>query len=214
MNIHLKGILPHPLRETGAAANSAVWGKNLTLPAGERVFFSAPSGRGKTTLLMILYGVRRDYDGAAAFNDTPVRELPPHRWTEIRRRGMAVVFQEMRLFGELTAWENILLKARLGGAVEPEKIRAMAERLGVAECLGRPCRFLSLGQQQRVAIIRALSQPFFWLFLDEPFSHLDSGNVECACALIDSECRARGAGILAAGHGGERALACGREMVL
>ena len=214
MDIHLQGILPHPLRETAATADSAVWGRNVTFTAGGRFLLSAPSGKGKTTLLMILYGVRRDYDGAAAFNETAVRDLAPRRWAEIRRRSISVVFQEVRLFAELTAWENILLKARLGGAASPEKIRGMAEQLGVAECLGRPCRFLSLGQQQRVAIVRALVQPFRWLFLDEPFSHLDADNTERACRLIDAECRERNAGILTVGHGGTHALKYGKERVL
>jgi putative ABC transport system ATP-binding protein len=82
---------------------------------------------------------------------------------------------------------------------DTQQIEAMAEMLGVRRLLNRKAAFLSYGERQRVAIIRSLVQPFQWLLLDEPFSHLDQNNITKASQLIVEECRKRNAGIIVAG---------------
>ncbi len=72
----------------------------------------------------------------------------------------------------------------------------MAEKLGIASILHQRAGLCSYGEQQRIAIIRALVQPFSWLMMDEPFSHLDIANTKKAAALIAEECRKRNAGFL------------------
>jgi ABC-type lipoprotein export system ATPase subunit len=79
---------------------------------------------------------------------------------------------------------------------ESSMIDTMAEQLGITHVLQQPAGICSYGEQQRVAIIRALIQPFSWLVLDEPFSHLDKINSRKAAELIDTECRKRNAGML------------------
>jgi len=72
----------------------------------------------------------------------------------------------------------------------------MAEKLNVAPLLGKMCKHMSFGEQQRVAIIRSLCQPFEYLLMDEPFSHLDKGNIKIACELIRDKCVKNNAGLI------------------
>jgi ABC-type lipoprotein export system ATPase subunit len=123
-------------------------------------------------------------------------------WSELRKNSIAVVFQDLRLFPELTALENILIKAKLAGSVSKEEILSNAEKLGITERMNVRCRFLSLGQQQRVAILRGLAQPFRFLLLDEPFSHLDEKNIALATSIITQACRKNNAGLLLTSLGG------------
>ena len=98
--------------------------------------------------------------------------------------------------------ENICLSPIT--AINEADILAMARKMGVQEHLQKPCRKLSLGQQQRIALIRSLSRPFQWLLLDEPFSHLDEFNAKLAMDLILETAERQQAGIIATalGHSG------------
>ena len=115
---------------------------------------------------------------------------------EYRRKKMAVVFQGLQIFDELTALENIQLKNDLTKFTTEAKMREMAEKLGIASLLDRKAAILSFGQKQRIALVRALCQPFEFLLLDEPFSHLDLANAKLCLELINEECSARGAGYI------------------
>jgi ABC-type lipoprotein export system ATPase subunit len=116
----------------------------------------------------------------------------------MRQQQLSVIFQDLRIFEQLTAGENIELKRIM--IPQPyctaEKIQEMAARLNVTHVLGQSGKTLSYGERQRIAIIRALSQPFEWLIMDEPFSHLDEENAQRAADLIGEECRARNAGFI------------------
>ena len=109
---------------------------------------------------------------------------------------MSIVFQDLRLFAEQTVNENIELKRQLNPFHPAEKIKEMAERLGIGSKLSSKCRICSYGEQQRVAIIRALMQPYDFLLLDEPFSHLDEANSKKAMALMLEESKARNAAMV------------------
>ena len=103
----------------------------------------------------------------------------------------------MRLFANLTTRENIELKRVMYKPMYDEKIiDTMAERLGITHILNQTAATCSYGEQQRIAIIRSLMQPFEWLIMDEPFSHLDEANTAKAAALIDEECKKRNAGFI------------------
>ncbi|MCX6136451.1 MAG: ATP-binding cassette domain-containing protein [Ignavibacteriales bacterium] len=212
MSIELAGVVPLPLKEFVRNHPSDVWNQNLSFIIGERIFLSAPSGRGKTTLLMILYGVRKDYEGAVTYESDRIDSWSHQQWTGARRNSVSVLFQELRLFPHMTGLDNIELKNAVAGSVLRHKIEEYAVRLDVHECLHRPCRQLSLGQQQRIALIRSLMQPFTWLLLDEPFSHLDRTNADKLAALVDEECSLRNAGLLVTGFSMPDGLRCGREL--
>ncbi|MGL4599716.1 MAG: ATP-binding cassette domain-containing protein [Bacteroidia bacterium] len=201
MQLNFRNVLPIPLADTPLPAGS-LWKSDTSFESQARCLVQAPSGTGKTTIISLLYGLRSDYDGQLLFDNQDVRTFSVDQWTEIRKQKLAVVFQDLRLFPQLTALENIQLKNELTKTLNEGRIREMAEQLGVAHKLDAPCGKLSLGQQQRIAIIRALAQPFELILLDEPFSHLDEANIRKAAELISQSCTANGAGLLLTSLGG------------
>ena len=105
-------------------------------------------------------------------------------------------FQDLRLFLELSALENLKLNNALTNFKTEQEMKSLIEASGLGEKMHAATGTLSFGQRQRVAIIRALCQPFRWLMLDEPFSHLDDANSKVMASLIDSEVSNQGAGLI------------------
>ena len=194
-NISFHNITPAPLAGV-IDLNTRIWEKELSFEKGKKYKIFAPSGKGKSTFMHIIYGIRSDFAGELCLDQTPAAKLKKEHWAEIRQREFSIVFQDLRLFLELTALENIKVNAVLTNNVSEEKINSMAETLGITRFLHKKSATLSYGERQRVAIIRALVQPFDWLLLDEPFSHLDKENIKIASTLIEKEVEERKAGML------------------
>ncbi len=165
-------------------ASSQVWMQTLRFERPGAYLVEAESGTGKSSLCAFVYGNRRDYRGEIRFNDVDIRSFSVADWCEVRRRHLAYLPQEMRLFPELTAIENIQIKNRLTNRFSDGEIRNMLERLEIGGKADVVAGRLSVGQQQRVAIIRALAQPFDFILLDEPVSHLDTRNNLIVAAMI------------------------------
>lgn len=199
-SITLTNVLPQVFRNS-EPCGSQVWLQSLTLERGCRVCIAAESGRGKSSLLSFIYGNRRDYDGTIAFDGTDIRTLGIEQWCDVRCRHLALLPQELRLFPELTALQNIDIKNRLTGYMSEERIMEMLAILGVTDRANTPCGRMSVGQQQRVALVRALCQPFDFILLDEPVSHLDRENNLRAAALVEEEATRTGAGIISTSVG-------------
>jgi putative ABC transport system ATP-binding protein len=195
MRIEFKNVLPIPLADTPLSAESC-WKKESVIDSGNRYLVEAPSGTGKTTLVNIIYGTRRDYEGNVLMDGKDIAGFSIDHWTMLRQEFLSAVFQDLRLFPQLTAMENLRIKNNLKSALKEEEITHMAEELGVAHRLNQKCGTLSLGQQQRIAIIRSLAQPFRFILLDEPFSHLDEENARKACKMIEAACIKNQAGLL------------------
>ncbi len=193
MTLSLQGLCPGYL--SSAAQNSGIWGHELLFEPGERVFVRAPSGRGKTSLIHLLYGLRTDAAGAVLWDKTNILEADSGTLAALRARDVSIVFQDLRLFPQLTLWENLLVKKALGSLVEVTELNDWLERLGLAHRRDQPAGKLSYGEQQRTAILRALLPEFKWLLLDEPFSHLDAENARKALDLIAEVADRHGAGI-------------------
>ena len=102
------------------------------------------------------------------------------------------------MFAEQTVLQNLEIKRQLNPYHTETKIAAMAKRLGIENKLTKLCKTCSYGEQQRIAIIRALLQPFNFLLLDEPFSHLDEANRKKAMELMEEEAALRKATIVLA----------------
>ena len=115
-----------------------------------------------------------------------------------RGHSISIVFQDLRLFPNHTVMQNISVKRQLQPYHKKNKIEYMAERLGIKNKLNRICGVCSYGEQQRIAIIRALQQPFDFILLDEPFSHLDEQNRMKAMDLIQEEANERKASVILA----------------
>ena len=193
--ICLQQVLPHVFATRDSIA-SDIWHRNLTFRKGERCLIEAASGTGKSSLCSYLYGYRRDYEGIITFDGKNIRTLDTAEWTALRRRSLSLLFQELRLFPELTALENVLLKNRLTGYKTHREILNLFETAGIADKANERTDTLSFGQQQRVAFIRSLCQPFDFLLLDEPVSHLDEANAEVLASLLNEEAVRQEAGIL------------------
>lgn len=198
MNLKLKNLLPLPLRDRLAERPSDVWQQHIDLRQGDAVFIRAPSGAGKTTLVHILYGLRQDYTGEICWNGNDIKDQNPETLAQWRSRHISIIFQDLRIFPELSAWENLQLKRRLTNSISEATCSDWLERLGIAHRKDKPAQTLSYGEQQRLVIIRALLQPFAWLLMDEPFSHLDKANTEKAITLIHEVVASNKAGLLLA----------------
>jgi ABC-type lipoprotein export system ATPase subunit len=181
----------------GAREFSQVWNQHLVLKKGEQVLVTAPSGKGKSTFISLLYGLRRDFTGQYKIDGTDTRYFSPARWSDARAIEISIVFQDLRLFMDYTAMENLALKGQLEGSVFDENtIRTMAEILGVESLLDKKCNQLSYGERQRMAIIRSLLQQADFLIMDEPFSHLDDSNADKALDLIQKEASKNGSALI------------------
>lgn len=180
---------------------SDVWQCDLTLERGRHYLIVAESGTGKSSLCAYLYGYRVDYSGTMRFDGRDIRSLSVAEWCQVRQRHIAYLPQEMRLFPELTALENVQLKNRLTGHKTEHEILDWFEALGIPEKVHSPVAKLSIGQQQRVAIIRTLCQPADFILLDEPVSHLDDANNRVVASMVQAEAARQGAGIVATSVG-------------
>ena len=181
--------------------SSEIWRQDVTLERGKRYLISAESGTGKSSMCSYIYGYRQDYSGVIAFDGQDIRQLTVAQWCDIRQRHIAYLPQEMRLFAELTAMENVELKNDLTGFKSRDEICRLFQALGIEDKQDSLVARLSIGQQQRVAIIRALCQPCDFIMLDEPVSHLDDENNRIAADLITQEAARQGAGIIATSVG-------------
>jgi len=177
MDITLEHVCPSFLQGT----ESEVWGKDIRFPEKTVVNVAAPSGTGKTTFMSILYGVLTDYAGSLQFDGKDAACLSRREWAQLRQRKLSFMFQDLRLFDQLTCVDNVLLKANQAkpvDSVDSAFIETAFERLGMTPRLQALTGSCSQGEKQRVAFVRALVQPFDWILLDEPFSHLDEACIK------------------------------------
>lgn len=175
---------------------SEVWHRDLTFEKGKRYLIEAASGTGKSSLCSYIYGYRNDYQGIINFDARNIRSLSVAEWVNVRRHSLSLLFQELRLFPELTALENVLLKNQLTGHKKKKDILSLFQATGLADKVHEKAGRLSLGQQQRVAFVRCLCQPFDFILLDEPVSHLDDSNNGILSRLLQEEAAKQGAGII------------------
>jgi putative ABC transport system ATP-binding protein len=195
MQLAIRNLLPTYL-DKSSTQTSEIWGKDFVFEKGEYIKIVAPSGKGKSSLMNFLYGMRNDYDGTISYSDKNIRDFSIEDLSRYRKDYISIVFQDLRLFPDQTAQENIEIKRQLNPYHPVEKIRDMFQRLGIGDKLSSKCSTCSYGEQQRIAIIRSLMQPFDILLLDEPFSHLDNKNAEKAMELMLEESRLRNATII------------------
>ena len=187
-------------------ARSEVWLTECVLRRGDSYIIEAGSGTGKTSLCAFMYGSRHDYNGTIRFNGEDTAAYNTARWCDVRRRHLAMLPQDMGLFPELTSMENILIKNRLTDRYTEVEIADMLAALEVDNRAYTRAGLLSVGQQQRVALVRALCQPFDFIILDEPVSHLDERNNAAAARLVTNVAKAEGAGVIVTSVGNPLAL--------
>ncbi len=191
-----------------------VWHQELVLEKGRTYLLEADSGHGKSTFCSYVLGYRSDYSGRLLFDSRDARQLRVGEWTQLRLSHVSCLFQELRLFPELTALENVLIKNTLTRYKSLAEITSWFEMLGIGDKLHTPVSRLSFGQQQRVAMMRSLVQPFDFLLADEPISHLDDENAATMSRLMLSEVRRQGAGVVVTSIGKHMDIAYERRLRL
>ena len=194
--ITLQQVLPAVFSETHEGFDSDVWLKNLTIEKGKFYLIEAASGTGKSSFCSYLYGYRHDYSGEILFDNKSSQLLSTRQWTSLRRSSLSFLFQDLRLFPELTARENIELKNNITHHKSELEIRQFFEMMGINDKWDTKVSKMSFGQQQRIAFIRALCQPFDFILLDEPISHLDGANGHIMARILLQECKVQNAGII------------------
>jgi ABC-type branched-subunit amino acid transport system ATPase component len=179
----------------------ALRGVSLRLAQGEIVGLIGPNGSGKTTLLNCLSGVFAPTSGTITAAGRPLRGLPAHR---IARLGVVRTFQNIRLFGALTALTNVEVGALGAGRIPRRRSRehalAMLRELGIEQLAHRWAGTLSYGDQRRLEIARALAGGPRFLLLDEPAAGMNEVESDALRQSIEEIRRERGCGILVVEH--------------
>src|SRR5665213_231886 len=195
MQIQLRHLTADFIEKKNRIA-SQIWEQEVVISKGVHLHIVAPSGSGKTSLMHFIYGLRKDYSGSIFYDDTDVKKFSVENFSAFRQNKLSIIFQDLRLFEDQTVQQNIEIKRILNPYHPAQKIIEMAERLGIKSKLDQTAKTCSYGEQQRIAIIRALMQPFDFLLLDEPYSHLDEANRKKAMELIYEECEKRDAAMI------------------
>lgn len=193
--IELDGVIPKVFSDK-EQTGSDVWNKKIIFEKGKSYLIEAASGTGKSSLCSFIYGYRKDYEGTLSFDGRDVRMLSGKDWTVIRQKNIGIMFQELRLFPELTSIENVMLKNNLTQFRDLDKIKTWFGSLGIEDKWSEPVGKMSFGQQQRVAFMRMLCQPVDFLIMDEPVSHLDDENGGIMGRMLEQEMSERGVGVI------------------
>lgn len=203
--IHLDNTLPNVFLSK-PYLQSDIWRRQVCFEKGKTYLIEAGSGTGKSSLCSFIIGSRQDFDGKILFDGKDTSRLGTKEWSKLRQNNISLLFQELRLFPELTAMENVEIKNSLTHFKSKQEILNWFEILGIADKMSSPVRLMSFGQQQRVAMIRALVQPFDFLLADEPVSHLDEKNSQIMADIMMEEVRRQGAGVIITSIGKHMAL--------
>jgi putative ABC transport system ATP-binding protein len=205
----------HKVYHRGSERIDVLQGVTLDIPQGDFLALMGPSGSGKTTFLGVLSGLDAPDSGEVRWKDRPIRELSFDEQIALRRSGMGFVFQSFGLLPTLSAMENVELPLRVSG-VELDESRARAEtwlgRLGLGDRMHNRTFELSAGQQQRVAVARALIGEPEVVLADEPIAEVDTENADLILEALWEVIR-RGGAVLAATHNPEVLRYSGRVIL-
>jgi ABC-type lipoprotein export system ATPase subunit len=184
---------------------------------GERVALTGPSGSGKSTLLNCLGGVDRPDSGTITLRGERIDKLDTNSLARMRRVHVGTIFQFFHLLPTLTAWENIELPLQLNGIPPPERharVQRFLARIGLAQRADALPGQLSGGEQQRIAIARALAHHPELVLADEPTGNLDSANGANVLALLRELTDELGTTLVLVTHSEEAAAICHRRLHL
>lgn len=187
---------------------------SLGLAAGETLALTGESGSGKSTLLHMI-GALEDFDsGEIELNGTQLAGLEDAGRAALRRRDVALVFQQFNLVPSLNVARNLSFHARLAGREDPGWLGELTQRLGLSELVDMAPEQLSGGQQQRVAIGRALAMRPKLLLADEPTGNLDEAASEAVLDLMLELVRDSGAALFLVTHSEKIAHRLDRQLHL
>ncbi len=181
---------------------------NLALEQGERIAILGKSGSGKTTLLNLISGIDRVDAGEISLSGKKLTSLSDQEWTIFRRAKIGFIFQFFNLIPTLTVWENVALPLELNGLLDAsgkEYARSLLAEVGLADRHKTFPDQLSGGEQQRVAIVRALVHDPALVLADEPTGNLDEETGRQVLALLENLTRKSGKSLVLVTHSTEAA---------
>ena len=132
--IELNRVIPE-IFASRTDISSDIWRKNISFERGKSYLIHAVSGTGKSSLCSYLYGQRGDYRGDILFDGANIATYSTNRWSEMRQTEISILFQDLRLFGELTAMENVWIKNSITNYKSKEEIEQLFEVLGIGDKL-------------------------------------------------------------------------------
>ncbi|MEX6504331.1 ABC transporter ATP-binding protein [Pseudomonas zhanjiangensis] len=189
-------------------------GVDLQLADGASLALMGESGSGKSTLLHLVAGLDRADAGRIDVDGRLLGDLDEAQLAAWRRSGVGLVFQQFNLIGSLRVADNLAFQARLAGRLDRQWQGELVERLGLAKLLERYPEQLSVGQQQRVALGRALAVRPPLLLADEPTGSLDEGNAEQVLDLLLQLLAGTATSLLLVTHSARQAARLQRRLVL
>lgn len=174
---------------------------DVTIHRGEKLLLLGPSGSGKTTLLSVLAGLLEPNEGSVTFDNQNFYALPPRARDHLRGANFGFVFQTLHLIPSLDLRQNILLAADMAGMKADEgRLAHLLHALGLADRAHRKPEALSVGEQQRGAIARAVLNKPKIILADEPTSALDDANAEAVMELLNRQAQEAHAALVIATH--------------
>lgn len=178
--------------------------KQFRVAAGEQAVLVGPSGCGKTTLLHVIAGISRPDSGMVMIDDWDIALMPEAERDRFRAQRIGYVFQTFNLLPGFSAWENVLLAMRFGQRrLDRARARQLLERVGLGHRMTHKPPMLSVGEQQRVAVARALANHPKLLLADEPTANVDSGHQQQIVELLRETCREQNVSLVLVTHSRE-----------
>ena len=193
---HLRKSFPSP--EGGESL--VVDLEKFSLNAGALCGMKGESGSGKTTFLHLLAGILKPDEGSIILDGMEVSQLSEGARDRLRANSLGYVFQSFNLLQGFTCLENVLLATSFGGQVKKPWAKELLDRVGLSQRTNYYPRQLSIGQQQRVAVARALANRPKLVLADEPTGNLDPKNGQKALSLLKELCRENGSALLLVSH--------------
>ena len=191
MIINLNNIKPSYMSESEVSGSDVYLKKNINLESGKNYLFKANSGSGKSSILNFIYQSNENFEGSIQYKNIRYKNK-----LDIRKKFISYVFQDFKLFGNLSVWDNIKIKNNLTVHKTDKEINDLLNKIGLGEKKDSLVNKLSIGQRQRTAIVRSLCQPFKFLLLDEPFSNLDEDNITIITKILNDELNNQAAGLI------------------
>lgn len=177
---------------------------HFALAAGEQVVIRGRSGCGKTTLLHVIAGISRADSGSITIDGIDLVKLPEAGRDRFRARKIGYIFQTFNLLPGFTALENVMLGMSFTGLrTDRKRALTLLDRVGLSHRLGHRPPMLSVGEQQRVAVARALANQPRLLLADEPTANVDPANQQQVIDLVRDTCRAENVALLLVTHATE-----------
>jgi ABC-type lipoprotein export system ATPase subunit len=192
--------LKKSFRSPEGASHAVVDIDAFSLPDKAQVALSGESGSGKTTLLNLIAGILKPDSGSIVIAGREMSALKEPDRDRLRATTIGYIFQTFNLLQGYTCLENVLLGMSFGPGVDREFAQALLHRVGLGARLKHYPRQLSTGQQQRVAVARALANRPKLVLADEPTGNLDHKNAAEALGLIRDGCKENGAALLLVSH--------------